>query len=36
MWDAWDSTSVTYPFTDVPDGIGSGAYGLQEFVLSVQ
>ncbi len=36
MWDAWDSTTIDFPFTDVPDGIGSGAYGLQEYVLSVQ
>jgi ABC-type transport system substrate-binding protein len=36
MWDAWDNTQVTFPFTDVPGGIGAEAYGLQEFVLSVQ
>jgi ABC-type transport system substrate-binding protein len=36
MWDAWDSSRVTFPFTDVPDGIGSGGYGLQEYVLSVE
>lgn len=34
--DAWDSTRVLFPFTDVPDGIGGGAYALQEYVLSIQ
>lgn len=36
MWDAWDTNRVMFPFTDVNDGIGSGTYGLQEFVMSVQ
>ena len=36
MFDAWDGTSVMFPFTDVPDGIGSGPYGLQEYVMSVE
>jgi peptide/nickel transport system substrate-binding protein len=36
MWDAWDTSRVMFPFTDVLDGIGSGTYGLQEYVLSVQ
>jgi ABC-type transport system substrate-binding protein len=35
MFDAWDNTRVMFPFTDVPDGIGSGTYGLQEYVMSV-
>lgn len=36
MWDAWDVNTVMFPFTDVNDGIGSGTYGLQEYVMSVQ
>jgi len=36
MWDAWNSDALQFPFTDVPDGIGSGSYGLPEFVMSVQ
>ncbi len=36
LYDAWDNTRIMFPFTEVPDGIGGGAYGLQEFVLSVQ
>ncbi|MBN1872840.1 MAG: ABC transporter substrate-binding protein [Anaerolineae bacterium] len=35
MADAWDNTQVMYPFTDVIDGIGSGYYGLQEYVMAV-
>jgi len=36
MWDAWDVNTVMFPYTDVNDGIGSGPYGLQEYVMSVQ
>jgi len=36
LYDAWDNTRVMFPFTEVADGIGGGAYGLQEYVLSVQ
>jgi hypothetical protein len=36
MWDAWDNTRVMFPFTDVNDGLGSGAYGLKNFVQAVQ
>ena len=36
MYDAWDNTKVAFPYTDQPDGIGSGTYGMQEYVLSVQ
>lgn len=36
MWDAWDANRVMYPFTDVLDGLGSGYYGLPEYVQSVQ
>ena len=36
MWDAWDINTVMFPYTEVNDGIGSGTYGLQEFVMSVQ
>jgi ABC-type transport system substrate-binding protein len=36
MWDAWDNTRIMFPFTDVNDGIGSGAYGLKNYVQAVQ
>ncbi len=36
MWDAWDNNTVIYPFTDINDGIGSGGYGLQNYVQAVQ
>ena len=36
MWDAWDNTKAIFPMTDIPDGIGSGSYGLQSFVMAVQ
>ncbi len=36
IYDAWRSDNVLYPFLDVPDGIGAGAYGLKSFVQAVQ
>jgi ABC-type transport system substrate-binding protein len=36
MWDAWDNSSVFFPFTDVTDGLGSGAYGLKAYVKAVK
>jgi ABC-type transport system substrate-binding protein len=36
MFDAWNNSSVSYPFTDVLDGIGSGYYGLPDYVMAVQ
>jgi ABC-type transport system substrate-binding protein len=36
MFDAWNNSTVMYPFTDVIDGIGSGWYGLPDYVMAVQ
>ena len=36
VWDAWNSSTVSFPFSDVADGIGYGAYGLKEYVQPVQ
>ena len=36
VWDAWNSSTVSFPFTDVNDGIGYGAYGLKEYAQPVQ
>jgi peptide/nickel transport system substrate-binding protein len=36
MFDAWNNANIMYPFTDVIDGIGSGWYGLPDYVMAVQ
>ncbi len=36
MYDAWRSDSVTFPFTELIDGLGAGYYGLKTHVQAVQ
>jgi ABC-type transport system substrate-binding protein len=36
MWDAWNNTTIAFPFIDVNDGLGSGTYGLKTLVKAAQ